>query len=133
MPSQLPPIRAARLKWFNSSPEGPSPNSTADKSEEKVHTDKAYCRAPVFFSWLGKGTSRLLLLSMEEASRATGVRAPAEAGFDVEMGRVAIAGIKVLTGATTLVSFGKVQGGANKKEGQFYSAVRENALSRASL
>lgn len=56
---------------------------------------------------------------MEEASRATGATAPAEVGFDVEIARVAVAGIKVLAGTTTLVSFEKVQGGANKKEGHF--------------
>lgn len=66
---------------------------------------------------------------MEDASRATGVTAPAGAGLVVEMARVAIAGIKFLTGAATHMS---VQGGARVKEGQHYIAVQENALSRAS-
>lgn len=60
----------------------------------------------------------------------TGVIAPAEAGFDVEMERVAIAGIRVLTGATTLVSFGKVQGGADKKRRGNFTAQSERTRCR---
>lgn len=115
-PSQIPP---SRLQF----------RCKLSQLEEKGHTNKAYCIPPVFLSWLGKGTSRRLLLSMEDASRATGVTAPAGAGLVVEMARVAIAGIKVLTGAATHLL---VQGGAGAKEGQYYTVVQENALSRAS-
>lgn len=70
---------------------------------------------------------------MEEASRATGVTAPTEAGFEVEMVRVAIAGIKVRAGAATRLSvMAKSKAGQAQRRGQFYSVDRENALSRAS-
>lgn len=70
---------------------------------------------------------------MEEASRATGAAAPAGAGFEVEMARVAIAGIKDLTGAAKhLLALAKSRAGEKAKEGQLYTAVRESALSRAS-